>query len=145
MNILGPEFWRATAYEGPYAGHGPFIRFVWACQGCANVNLGRPVPQDNASQCLLAMRLLFESLLRSDSKHAANGAVCQSMNVVVESFSTCDYIGGEVVARVDIEVHDETAYASVLSTSSPRVRLKPAMVSSQGGAWELFVQLLSTL
>lgn len=108
------------------------------------MNLDRRVPVDDASRCLLAMRLLFQNLLRNDPNSVAKGTIFQSMNVVIESFTTRDYIGGEIVARVDIEMHDETAYASIWSTCCPRVRLKPAVVESRDGAWGLLVQILSS-
>lgn len=145
MNRLGPVFWQAVAYPGPYVGHGPMFPFLWASHGSSDLDMGRYVGLDDASQCLLSMRLLFEKYLRDEKFKNANGEVLSHMNVVVERFDGSDYSHGRVVARLDIRRDACAAVATLFANDAGGLSLGPVSLDSTEGAWELFIKFFAHL
>lgn len=143
MHRLGPVFWQAVAYPGPYVGHGPNVPFIWASP--SNLNMGRYVPLDDASQCLISMRLLFEEYLRNERLKNANGEVLPHMNVVVERFDSRDFAQGRVVARLDIRRDANVATAKLFANDGARYSSHSVSLGTDEGAWELFVRLFAHL
>jgi len=145
MQSLGPVFWQAVAYQGPHTGHGPAVALAWAAHGASKENLGRPVAQDDATQCLLSMRILFEHYLRDDRLKAANGEINEAMTVILERFQTESFADGKVVAQIDIERHEDMAKAWLIKDDHIAVFLGQVNLREGEGAWQFFVRLLANL
>ncbi|SDJ35948.1 hypothetical protein SAMN04487926_1456 [Paraburkholderia steynii] len=145
MQSLGPVFWQSVAYQGPFTDHGPTTSFAWAAHGASNEKLNRPVAQDDATQCLLSMRMLFEHYLRDDRLRGANGEINEAMTVIVERFQSEEFVEGKLVARINIERCEDKAKAWLVKDDDISVFLGEVILHDEEGAWQFFVRLLADL
>jgi hypothetical protein len=143
---LGPVFWRAFAYEGVGRGIELSSAFLWASCGASDINTGRPIGQDDASQCLLSMKALFEQYLKTGGNHKANGPLVPTMTVVVERLPALDARCGRVVARLEVRILDGVADVRLQTGGSPvRSDFPPLHVLESDRTWQLFSRVFAHL
>ncbi|BEU25809.1 hypothetical protein [Paraburkholderia caribensis] len=143
---LGPVFWRAIACARDSSGGATHRSpLLWISVGASNVDMGRPIRQDDASQCLLSMRLVFEHYLLDEANRRANGVLKPSMEVAIERLPAFDEQVGKVVARLEVNICDGMARVTLETGDMSKTRLDPVHVSPDEGAWHLFTRAFAFL
>jgi hypothetical protein len=143
MQNHGSVFWQAVAYEGLSFGHASMSRLQWAARGSSTEELDQTIPRDDARQCLLSMRRLFEAYLEDEGLKSVNGGIDEEMSVVVERYDTGEYFDGRIVARIDIHREGEIAKGWLSTKERGPVFLGEVILKQDEGAWEFFVRILS--
>ncbi|WP_341317456.1 hypothetical protein WN982_40000 [Paraburkholderia sp. IMGN_8] len=144
MNTRNQVAWRACAYERKVL-QDMRGELLWASRGQSRFGLDREAPQDIASQCLLAMRLLFEQLQKDHDRSKSMAQMSPGMSIVVENLVDEHSLSGPVVAHLDIDVTNGIAYARISPSGSAMVELNPMVVEADANAWAVIVALLAYL
>lgn len=143
---IGPVRWRVAVFEGEFDNHADELPLLSAIEGKTQISLHRKVPQSALQRYLVCVLASLKALSEKRRPMDPNAQATSSMTVVFERVGK----GGtsrrkQTVARFDVLLRDESAYASVTAQNSPRFDVGPVKINDGDEAWEIVLALLRAM